>query len=139
MANAMMVLPRAKNGVARQIRDKVERALYTHCYGHALSLACPDAIKENKIMEDALDTTREITKLIKRSPKRDLVFEKAKLQSAPDSPGIRVLCPTRFYYKYGKRPLVPSRTVIRLFVLKVFSLRLTDSTSCLESCYARKL
>ena len=86
----------AKNGVAKQIRDKEERALYTHCYGHALNLACSDAVKNNRIMKDALDTTREITKLIKRSPKRDLLFEKAKLQLAPDSPGIRVLCPTRW-------------------------------------------
>ena len=46
----------AKNGVAKQIRDKEERALYTHCYGHALNLACSDAFKNNRIMKDALDT-----------------------------------------------------------------------------------
>ena len=37
---------------------------------------------------DVLDTTREITKLIKYSPRRDRIFEHLR--------GIRVLCPTRW-------------------------------------------
>ena len=35
----------AKSGVAKQLTDEKPRALYTHCYGHALNLACGDAIK----------------------------------------------------------------------------------------------
>ena len=45
------------------------RAVYTHCYGHSLNLAASDAIKSSKMMKDALETTHEITKLIKFSPK----------------------------------------------------------------------
>ena len=52
--------------------------MYTHCYGHALNLACGDTIKQSKVMRDALDTTHEITKLIKKSPKRDTRFEALK-------------------------------------------------------------
>ena len=37
----------------------------------------------------------EISKLIKKSPKRDALFQKLKSELAPDSPGFRVLCPTR--------------------------------------------
>ena len=47
-------------------------------------------------MQDALDTTHEITKLIKKSPARDAIFKRLKEEMASDSPGIRVLCPTRW-------------------------------------------
>ena len=38
----------------------------------------------------------ELIKLIKKSPRRDAVFQKLK---AENSPGIRVLCPTRWTVK----------------------------------------
>ena len=46
-------------------------------------------------MGDSLDTAREITKLIKDSPRRDDIFTKLKAEISPGSPGIRALCPTR--------------------------------------------
>ena len=54
----------AKTGVAKQISDIESRAIFTHCYGHTLNLACSDAVKGCKILWDTLETTREITKLI---------------------------------------------------------------------------
>lgn len=33
----------ARNGVAKQIAEEEKRAVFTHCYGHALNLACSDA------------------------------------------------------------------------------------------------
>ena len=86
----------ARNGVAKQLNDEESRAVYIHCYGHALSLAAGDSIKNSKIMKDALDITFEVSKLIKFSPKRDVMFEKLKDTIAPDTPGFRVLCPTRW-------------------------------------------
>ena len=59
-----------RSGVAKRITELEHRALYTHCYGHALNLAAQDSIKNIKVIEDALDTTYEIIKLIKKSPKR---------------------------------------------------------------------
>ena len=47
-------------------------------------------------MQDALDTTHEITKLINKSPARDAIFKRLKEEMGSDSPGIRVLCPTRW-------------------------------------------
>lgn len=92
-----------KSGVAKRITDLEPRALYIHCYGHALNLAAGDAIKQSKLMQDALDTTREITKLVKSSPKREAMFKdikKANEAECIDLPskksGIRVLCPTRW-------------------------------------------
>ena len=87
----------SKRGVAKQIQDLEHRALYTHCYGHALNLAAGDTLKESKLMKDALDTTREITKLIKYSPRRDAIFQHLKETLPTGSTlGIRVLCPTRW-------------------------------------------
>ena len=45
-------------------------------------------------MKDATDFTKEITKLIKRSPKRNLLIKQIKDKLCSDSPGIRVICPT---------------------------------------------
>jgi len=86
----------ARSGVAKLVSEEEPRAIYTHCYGHALNLACADTIKKCKVMKDALDITHEITKLIKNSPARDRCFEKIKSELAPDTPGVRVLCPTRW-------------------------------------------
>ena len=49
-------------------------------------------------MRDALDTTYEMSKLTKYFPRRDTVFEKKQLKKelAPETPGFRVLCPTRW-------------------------------------------
>ena len=86
----------AKSGVSTKIRQLESRALYTHCYGHALNLATQDALKGSKCMEAALDTVHEITKLIKKSPKREVIFKQTKSYVTPGSPGIRILCPTRW-------------------------------------------
>lgn len=85
-----------KSGVAVKLQKDEPRAIYTHCYGHSLSLACGDSIKQCKVMRDSLEITHEITKLIKKSPRRDVLFEKLKAELAPDTPGVRVLCPTRW-------------------------------------------
>ena len=85
-----------KGGVAKKILDEEPRAIYTHCYGHALSLACSDAIKGCKLMRNALDTSYEIVNLIKKSPRRDAILQKLKAEMPESSPGIRVLCPTRW-------------------------------------------
>jgi hypothetical protein len=47
------------------------KAVYTHCYRHALKLAACDTLKKSKLMKNALELTHEITKLIKCSPRRE--------------------------------------------------------------------
>ena len=64
----------SRTRVAKRISELVLRALFTHCYGHALNLAACDTIKRMKVMKDALETTHEITKLIKYSPRREGIF-----------------------------------------------------------------
>ena len=45
-----------------------------HCYGHSLNLAMSDTIKGTKLLRDSMDVTHEISKLIKYSPKRNVIF-----------------------------------------------------------------
>lgn len=85
-----------KSGVATRIVQLEHRALYTHCYGHALNLAAQDTLKKLKIMKDTLDTTYEITK---KSPKREVIFKKFKDGMPTGSPGVRTLHPTRWTVK----------------------------------------
>ncbi len=84
-----------RNGVATKILQLESRALFTHCYGHSLNLAVRDTIKNSKVARDALDTSFEITKLIKFSPKREAMFDQLKKDLTPDCPGIRVSCPLK--------------------------------------------
>ena len=66
-----------------------KKALYTHCYSHSLNLAASDTLQNCKVMKTALETTHEITKLIKYSPRRQNLFDSIKEELAP----IRVLFP----------------------------------------------
>ena len=90
----------AKSGVAKRIQEEESRAVYTHCYGHSINLAICDAVKQSKPIKNALETTYEITKLIKHSPRREGIFKEIKGASDATgdnhSPGVRVLCPIRW-------------------------------------------
>ena len=85
-----------KIGVAKLFMDKEPSAIYTHCCGHALNLATGDTIKRCSVMKNTLDTVHEICKLVKCSPKRDALLQQIKQEVQADTPGIRVLCPTRW-------------------------------------------
>ena len=63
-----------RNEIATQLCKEEPRAVYNHCYGHALNLAVSDAIKGSKVMKSCLDTAYEITKLIRYSPRREAFF-----------------------------------------------------------------
>ncbi len=47
-------------------------------------------------MKSVLETTYEITKLVNYSPRRGQLFDEIKDDIAPGTPGVRVLCPTRW-------------------------------------------
>ena len=92
-----------KNGVAAQIIANEKRAVFIHCHAHALSLAVEDCIKNSKVCREALETTFEISKLIKFSPKRNATFDRIKAEIVNDSSvgGIRKFCPTRWTLRGG--------------------------------------
>ena len=84
-----------QTGVATQIAQEEPKALFVHCYGHSFNLAMSDTIKGTKLLRDSMDVTRKFSKLIKYSPKRNVIFDQLKECISPDTPGFRVLCPTR--------------------------------------------
>ena len=47
-------------------------------------------------MKKALETTHEITKLVKYSPRRENIFKHIRDEMGSTSMGVRVLCPTRW-------------------------------------------
>ena len=61
----------SKNRVAVQIKSEEERALYTHCYAHSINLVVGDTIKVCPVYKGTIDSTYELPKLVKVSPKRD--------------------------------------------------------------------
>ena len=59
------------SGVAQIIEQGIShRGLVVHCFCHSLSLACRDTIKNGTLMKNSLNTSFEITNLVKFSPKR---------------------------------------------------------------------
>ena len=86
----------AKKGVATEIPKIQPRAILTHCYGHSLQLAVGGTVKQIKNLRDMFDTTSEISKLLKCSPKRNRRFHKLKDELVPETLGFRTLCPTRW-------------------------------------------
>ena len=86
-----------RTGVAKRINGIETREVFTHCCGHALNLAANVTLKQSKkLMKVVLHTSREITKLIKYSPRRKGILMKLKESLPASSTGIRVLCPTRW-------------------------------------------
>ena len=70
----------AKNGVSTQILAKEPGATFVHCYGHALNLATADVLRNVKCLKNTLDTTLEVSKLLKYSPRRGNLFERLKVK-----------------------------------------------------------
>ena len=92
-----------KAGVSKQIKDIEKKTSFIGCYAHVLNLAVGDANKNSEIMKEALETTHEIAKLIKKSPERgaklNALKNKAKIISNSEknhTEPITLLCPTRW-------------------------------------------
>ena len=89
-----------RSGVAKRVQDEESRAVFTHCYSHSLNLAASDSIKNSELVKLALETTHEITKWIKKSPRRDGIFKELKaesdLYSDSSSVCVKLLCPTQW-------------------------------------------
>ena len=91
--NGASVMVGKKNGIFLQDES---RAVFTSCYVHSLNLAINDTIKGGKTMKYSLEVALEISKLIKKSPKRDTMLQKLKQSLAPETLGFRVLFQTRW-------------------------------------------
>ena len=99
------------NGVAANIKKEEPMALTVHCLAHCTNLVLQDVCKKVKPVRDALDITKEISRLIKFSPKREVLFARNKAASVFENPelcdhpsigpNIKPLCPTRWTARTG--------------------------------------
>ena len=81
-----------KNGVSNKILSENPEAFFTRCFGHALNLAVGDMVKNARFLKDSMDTTYDISNLIKKSPKRDAMLQKIRKDISLEYSGFRVLC-----------------------------------------------
>ena len=71
-------------------------AFLMHCFRCALNLANGDIVKNVRFLKNSMDTTYEISNLVKRSPKRDEMLQKIQKDILLEYPRFRVLWPTRW-------------------------------------------
>ena len=72
------------SGVSTQILREEPCAIYTHCYGHSLNLACQDTIRNVKVLKDALDTTFELSTSLRKDAEFAIFWQVMKKQSELD-------------------------------------------------------
>ena len=85
-----------KNGVKAQILRDEPQVLFTHCYGHCLSLSVADTVKTIKCLRSKVDTVHKRTKLLQYSPMRSAFFKVIKTEISPDTVGFRIHCHTQW-------------------------------------------
>ena len=85
-----------RSGVATQIKFLNRKCLYTHCYGHALNLAVGGVFKTIANLESNFATAHEISKIVKKSPKRNMKLDSIREASNNEMKKIHNLCPTRW-------------------------------------------
>ena len=74
----------ANTGVAAQFKSLYGKMLYVHCYGHALNLVVKDSCIKVKCLKEVV---REISLLVKKSPKRNTKLNEIRNHSKNDTEG----------------------------------------------------
>ena len=90
------VMQGKRSGVATRIKQDVPHALPVHCLAHSLYLCLQVAGRQIPLLRDALDTVRDIVKLINYSPKRKTLFSDKLHDHSGSCIGLKPLCPTRW-------------------------------------------
>ena len=71
------------------------KVFFTHCLRHALNLAVVDMVKNIQFLTDNMETTYQISNLIKKCSERDAMLQEIQNDILLEYPEFRVLCPTR--------------------------------------------
>ena len=85
-----------RSGVSQQIKDIHKKRLFTHCYGHVLNLAVKDVCDVLKCLKDTFDTSRELWKLVAKSPQRDTHLKQIHIERGNEDSNVQSFCPTRW-------------------------------------------
>ena len=89
------------SGVAKHIQEEEPRALFVHCLAHSLNLSLQDCGRQCSPVREALNLTSGLATLIRSSPKRLAIFRHLQEELAPNAPGLKPLCPTRWTVRTG--------------------------------------
>ncbi|XP_029448223.1 zinc finger MYM-type protein 1-like isoform X2 [Rhinatrema bivittatum] len=87
--------------VAAQFKRRNPAALHIYCFAQCINLCLQDVGKNCKAVQDALDLVLEVTCLIKRSSKRNHLFEFLKRELIPERQNPSTLSPTRWTIRTG--------------------------------------
>jgi len=90
------VMSGKKTGVATRFKSTNEKALFTHCYGHALNLAVKDACCQIPCLKNTFSCAFEIVKLVKNSPQRETMLKLLRAESKNADRSVHAFCVTRW-------------------------------------------
>ena len=88
-------------GVAACIQKDEPSAIHVHCLAHCTNLCLQTIVRQVAPVRDALELVREVSQLIRFSPKRLSLFESMQSQLSQRSPSLKPLCPTRWTVRTG--------------------------------------
>ena len=89
----------ANTGVAAQFKSLNGKMLYVHCYGHALNLVVKDSCIKVKCLKETFEAVREISLLVKKSPKRNTKLDEIRNHSKNDAKSNQTFRPTRWTFR----------------------------------------
>ena len=70
------------NGIAAKLQEEEPSAITVHCLGHCTNLVLQHVCKKVEPLHDALDITKEISRLINFSPTRGVLFIKNQVDAS---------------------------------------------------------
>ena len=85
-----------RTGVATRILSENPAAIPVHCFAHSLNLCLQGIGRKILCIRDALETVKEIGKLIQFSPKRSHLFSSNLQQAGDNVVTLKSFCPTRW-------------------------------------------
>ena len=85
-----------RTGVATRFLAMNPAAIPVHCFAHSLNLCLQDTGRNIVYLRDALELVREISKLIKFSPKRLHLFSSRLQEAGEDTVTLKSICLTRW-------------------------------------------
>ena len=86
----------ANTGATAQFKSLNGKMLYMDCYGHALNIVVKDSCINVKCLKETFEAVREISLLVKKSPKRNKNLDELHNHSKNDGKSIYTFCPTLF-------------------------------------------
>ena len=130
-----------KSGVKTQILKEENRALYIHCFNHALNLGVNDTMKSIQLLKDTLSFSEEIIILIKKSRKRETMLKNLKLADSEAGPGVKTFCRTRWTVKGASLDslITNYKALLKLFKISYREETKTDMKSRINGCRSKML